>query len=334
MILLLLIFIAVILLFGAAAVRAGLAKGFLAIVAILAISGIIVSLSGDISKGEALPIFIGVSISFILIIALICFVGYKILTKNTTDAKDTAKKSKLKTIFLYVVLWCATVASLFFSICFFTKHYHYGYNSVVSGTIFLISAILLCPLVIVRLIKQPKFRLVSVTCGIIIFAGYLCFISSDTYYWSDGFVQYRQVRTAEQIEALFSDYSLDASATVNDKYCNQVSVTCPNMDNCTDDDLIAIGKALQEYDSFDLECSVESNTTTYNFLTDFHDGITITKGSQQIYPQERESSSDSTSNNTGEYWCMGKNDTCQNKTTSPDDFFCDECDPNGDNIEG
>lgn len=34
------------------------------------------------------------------------------------------------------------------------------------------------------------------------------------------------------------------------------------------------------------------------------------------------------------YWCMGKNDTCQNKTTSPDDFFCDECDPDGDNIEG
>lgn len=36
----------------------------------------------------------------------------------------------------------------------------------------------------------------------------------------------------------------------------------------------------------------------------------------------------------GDYWCMGKHDTCQNKTNSPDDFFCDECDPNGDNIEG
>lgn len=36
----------------------------------------------------------------------------------------------------------------------------------------------------------------------------------------------------------------------------------------------------------------------------------------------------------GEYWCMGKNDTCQNKTSAPDDFFCDECDPDGDNKEG
>jgi len=37
---------------------------------------------------------------------------------------------------------------------------------------------------------------------------------------------------------------------------------------------------------------------------------------------------------SGDYWCMGKHDTCQNKTDSPDDFFCDECDPNRDNIEG
>lgn len=37
---------------------------------------------------------------------------------------------------------------------------------------------------------------------------------------------------------------------------------------------------------------------------------------------------------SSEYWCMGKNDTCQNKTDSPDDFFCNKCDPNGDNIEG
>lgn len=35
-----------------------------------------------------------------------------------------------------------------------------------------------------------------------------------------------------------------------------------------------------------------------------------------------------------EYWCMGKGDTCKNKTYSPYDFYCSECDPNGDNIEG
>ncbi|QRN84867.1 hypothetical protein JR334_07760 [Clostridia bacterium] len=35
----------------------------------------------------------------------------------------------------------------------------------------------------------------------------------------------------------------------------------------------------------------------------------------------------------GEYWCMGKNDTCQNKTYDPWDFYCDECDPDRDGIE-
>lgn len=36
----------------------------------------------------------------------------------------------------------------------------------------------------------------------------------------------------------------------------------------------------------------------------------------------------------GTYWCMGKNDTCKNKTTSPTDLYCSSCDPDGDNIEG
>lgn len=37
---------------------------------------------------------------------------------------------------------------------------------------------------------------------------------------------------------------------------------------------------------------------------------------------------------SGEYWCMGKGDTCQNKTYSAYDFYCSSCDPDGDNIEG
>lgn len=36
----------------------------------------------------------------------------------------------------------------------------------------------------------------------------------------------------------------------------------------------------------------------------------------------------------GEFWCLGKNDTCQNKTYRADDLYCDECDPNNDNVEG
>lgn len=36
----------------------------------------------------------------------------------------------------------------------------------------------------------------------------------------------------------------------------------------------------------------------------------------------------------GTFWCMGKNDTCRNKTSSPTDLYCSSCDPDGDNIEG
>lgn len=40
------------------------------------------------------------------------------------------------------------------------------------------------------------------------------------------------------------------------------------------------------------------------------------------------------SSSEGKYWCMGKNDTCQNKTNSAYDFYCSSCDPNNDNVEG
>ena len=36
----------------------------------------------------------------------------------------------------------------------------------------------------------------------------------------------------------------------------------------------------------------------------------------------------------GQYWCMGKGDSCQNPTSGPLDLYCDSCDPDGDNREG
>lgn len=36
----------------------------------------------------------------------------------------------------------------------------------------------------------------------------------------------------------------------------------------------------------------------------------------------------------GDYYCMGKNDTCPNKTNNKYDLYCSSCDPDGDNIEG
>lgn len=36
----------------------------------------------------------------------------------------------------------------------------------------------------------------------------------------------------------------------------------------------------------------------------------------------------------GGYWCLGKGDTCKNKTKDAADLYCSSCDPDGDNIEG
>lgn len=43
---------------------------------------------------------------------------------------------------------------------------------------------------------------------------------------------------------------------------------------------------------------------------------------------------DYTTDDGGEYYCMGKNDTCPNKTKNAYDLFCSACDPDGDNVEG
>ena len=50
------------------------------------------------------------------------------------------------------------------------------------------------------------------------------------------------------------------------------------------------------------------------------------------YSKPADTSSGSLKN--GEYWCMGKNDTCKNKTYDPYDYYCSSCDPDGDNVEG
>ena len=45
-------------------------------------------------------------------------------------------------------------------------------------------------------------------------------------------------------------------------------------------------------------------------------------------------SSNVKSDGMGPYYCMGKNDTCNNKTYNCHDMYCDSCDPDGDNKEG
>lgn len=58
-----------------------------------------------------------------------------------------------------------------------------------------------------------------------------------------------------------------------------------------------------------------------------------------VYNNEKSKSTtkkETTSNNLaeGEFWCMGKNDKCKNKTYSATDLYCYSCDPDNNNIEG
>ncbi len=51
------------------------------------------------------------------------------------------------------------------------------------------------------------------------------------------------------------------------------------------------------------------------------------------YSSSGSSGSSSDTLKAGEYWCMGKNDTCKNKTYDPFDYYCSSCDRNNNNIE-
>lgn len=78
-----------------------------------------------------------------------------------------------------------------------------------------------------------------------------------------------------------------------------------------------------------------------------HEEVTVTENSVESESKSSDSSSKSSYSSSkssysessdslkdGEYYCMGKNDTCTNKTYSPTDLYCHSCDPDDNNIEG
>ena len=57
--------------------------------------------------------------------------------------------------------------------------------------------------------------------------------------------------------------------------------------------------------------------------------------SSNSYSSKSESKSYySESDSDDSFYCMGKNDTCSNKTSSAYDLYCHSCDPDDNNIEG
>lgn len=71
-----------------------------------------------------------------------------------------------------------------------------------------------------------------------------------------------------------------------------------------------------------------NNTKTYS--SQYYEGNSEVKD----WMKDQASGKNYDTNDGGEYYCMGKNDTCPNKTYNAYDLYCDSCDPDGDNVEG
>lgn len=85
-------------------------------------------------------------------------------------------------------------------------------------------------------------------------------------------------------------------------------------------------------------CSCSSGSSEYESANtskaDSYAGGYDVKKDTDDWMKEQADGKDYGGNDGGSYYCMGKNDTCPNKTHNAYDLFCDSCDPDGDNIEG
>lgn len=77
------------------------------------------------------------------------------------------------------------------------------------------------------------------------------------------------------------------------------------------------------YDNYNTD-ETTTTTTTYEHSVDTN--------TNDNYTYKKNDNDDDLAE--GEYWCMGKGDTCHNKTSSPTDLYCHSCDPDDNNIEG
>lgn len=75
-----------------------------------------------------------------------------------------------------------------------------------------------------------------------------------------------------------------------------------------------------------LSCSVLSSNNN-DVQNDFQDDV-------QDWMKDQADNKDYDYDDGGLYYCMGKNDTCNNKTKNAYDLYCNSCDPDGDNVEG
>lgn len=97
-----------------------------------------------------------------------------------------------------------------------------------------------------------------------------------------------------------------------------------NLVNSTKEASIRVAKNIP-----DASIAILNPSNTENAILFCSNGSVISN-----FSWDYQSNNVSSSENTyGDFWCMGKGDSCQNKTNSASDFYCNSCDPDGDNIE-
>ena len=91
------------------------------------------------------------------------------------------------------------------------------------------------------------------------------------------------------------------------------------------------------YDSENSDSEVTSSSSYnsgYNSGYNSYDSDDDFKNDVDDWMKDQAAGKDYNYDDGGSYYCMGKGDTCNNKTKNRYDLYCNSCDPNGDNIEG
>lgn len=86
-------------------------------------------------------------------------------------------------------------------------------------------------------------------------------------------------------------------------------------------------------------CNVEDNPLIYRNDSSTVESSEADKTTTAATTSEKEYKKENNNNNYDEpdndgFYCMGKNDTCTNKTYDASDLYCHSCDPDNNNIEG
>ncbi len=91
---------------------------------------------------------------------------------------------------------------------------------------------------------------------------------------------------------------------------------------------------IDDSESSSSESSVVVTTTKKEESRTSVDDATKSEYSDGSSEKSYSDSSNTKKESKEEYYCMGKGDTCKNKTSDPSDLYCYSCDPDGNNIEG